>query len=295
MLHLKGEKPMKKTFFVLILFVLSFGVISSASAFVSATDYVVVENIYDINSVEVRKGGGARALIRGFSRPLGKFYDKNSDNDSEERSWVFYLIAFVLIILLINSGSALVKNIFQFHTYIKNKSHHGKESSDTEKGLFGHLFDISVRAGICLVIVYFLVNGFTTRISIMKAALGGNIEVVKTLLDDGVNPDEADALGQTPLLAAVFNGHVEIVEILLNAGANPDITYENGATALMLAANKGYVEVVNILLNCGANLDIKDNDGDTALGLSGSLAVFEAFVQHFSEIEEGKVVESCKR
>lgn len=68
-----------------------------------------------------------------------------------------------------------------------------------------------------------------------EAVLAGRIEAVRTLLDQGADPDLRDNL-QTPLLVkAAVRGQPEIVDLLLEAGADLDARDRNGMTALQAA------------------------------------------------------------
>ncbi len=58
-------------------------------------------------------------------------------------------------------------------------------------------------------------------------------------------------------------GDLEIGKTLIDKGANPDARYENGKTLLMLAAERDMVEAVRVLKQLGASLDLVDNDGNT--------------------------------
>ncbi len=49
-----------------------------------------------------------------------------------------------------------------------------------------------------------------------------NVEVVKFLLDLGLNPNSANNDGRTPLMGAALKGRSEVVQILVNHGANLD-------------------------------------------------------------------------
>lgn len=70
------------------------------------------------------------------------------------------------------------------------------------------------------------------------AAIHGDIEIVKQLVDRGAPLDRGDREGNTPLHAAAFMGHANIVELLLEAGTNPNQRNQRGESALASAAVK---------------------------------------------------------
>jgi ankyrin repeat protein len=99
------------------------------------------------------------------------------------------------------------------------------------------------------------------------AALGGQPEVAKFLLDKGQNLDALKQQGQAALIAAAAAGHVEVVRVLLDRGA--DVNERSGPfnrTILMHAV--GYPKVVKVLLERGADVNAQDRDGATALSLA---------------------------
>jgi ankyrin repeat protein len=81
------------------------------------------------------------------------------------------------------------------------------------------------------------------------AAQGGHAEVVKRLLDAGVNPNQAMIDGATPLFIAAQGGQVEVVKLLLaDPRILPNQAWIDGATPFFIAAQGGHVEVVKLLL-----------------------------------------------
>ena len=57
---------------------------------------------------------------------------------------------------------------------------------------------------------------------LVRATYAGDVERVKALLNEGVNPNSADRIEQTALFFAARSGHTEIVKALLTAGAEVD-------------------------------------------------------------------------
>jgi ankyrin repeat protein len=66
-----------------------------------------------------------------------------------------------------------------------------------------------------------------------KAAYRGDLSVVKSILKDGVDPDERDSFGGTALHAAMFQPDLEVVKALVRAGLTPyEKAVKEGKTAL---------------------------------------------------------------
>lgn len=91
-----------------------------------------------------------------------------------------------------------------------------------------------------------------------------NIDLVKSALAAGINPNIQDASGWTPLEHASYNGFKNSVIILLNAKADPNIQDNMRRTPLLLAIINDEVDIVRLLLRAGANPNIIYNQG-TAL------------------------------
>jgi len=102
-----------------------------------------------------------------------------------------------------------------------------------------------------------------------RAALRGDAEAVRSLLDRGADVESKTRIGSyTPLHLASRGGHVLIMRMLLEAGANPRaVTTTSGATPLHLAAASiGGAEAVEALLAHGANPNARESSaGQTPL------------------------------
>ena len=101
--------------------------------------------------------------------------------------------------------------------------------------------------------------------ALLRAAGGGHRALVELLLSRGAQPGLAANTGATPLSAAVSMRQTDIVELLLEAGAGLEQRLPGEVTVLMLAAALGLPELVARLLQAGADLHARDAQGLTPL------------------------------
>jgi len=113
------------------------------------------------------------------------------------------------------------------------------------------------------------IDGHEIYESLHEAAVMGQIEAVRELIDSGHDVSELDDTGFTPLHLACDNGFAKVAKMLLDAGAEPDEPDEpTGAPAIHLASFEGHVKVVKLLIDWKADVNIEDDDGNTALSLA---------------------------
>ncbi|KAK3286423.1 hypothetical protein CYMTET_6021 [Cymbomonas tetramitiformis] len=87
-----------------------------------------------------------------------------------------------------------------------------------------------------------------------------------------------DESGRTSLIRAAENGQFEVVRALVNSGVDVDACNEMGDTALMGAAYYGHVDIVRWLVEeAGVQLAAINHDGDSALDLA-SRSDIQAFL-----------------
>jgi uncharacterized protein len=137
---------------------------------------------------------------------------------------------------------------------------------------------------------------------LLRAAISGDVEVARALLDKGASPN-ISGMGLTPFLIAAGVGtggrgtglasstsaggaaNMALMDLLLEHGADvnaqvtgtktyslrisraPSLT--EGMTALHVAAQKGRADVVSYLLEKGAKTDLVDADGRKPIDLAG--------------------------
>lgn len=105
------------------------------------------------------------------------------------------------------------------------------------------------------------------------AAMAGDVDAVRRLIDLGFAVDAVDAQGCTALLRAAGGGHLAVVDLLLARNANPQHASASGATPLSAAVSMRQVEIVSALLDAGAQLEHRLPGGVTVLMLASALGL----------------------
>ena len=101
--------------------------------------------------------------------------------------------------------------------------------------------------------------------ALLRAAGGGHRAVVDLLLARGASVGLAAGSGATPLSAAASMRHMDIVDRLIEAGADVEQRLPGGLTVLMIACALGFPELAARLLSAGADPDAVDDSGRTGL------------------------------
>jgi len=86
-----------------------------------------------------------------------------------------------------------------------------------------------------------------------RAAIAGDIELLKTYIDRGGNIEIADVRGTRPLAHAAWAGQADTIEFLLQQGAEPNHVDDHGVTPLLFATIYWYREIVETLLAAGGD------------------------------------------
>lgn len=98
-----------------------------------------------------------------------------------------------------------------------------------------------------------------------RAAQVGDLELLRSRLRQGMNPDERDKEMRTPLMDAVKSNQIEVVRMLVGAGADVNATSASGRTPLIDAAEFGRIDSAQLLIASGANLNSSQRGWGTAL------------------------------
>src|SRR6185295_16309824 len=97
--------------------------------------------------------------------------------------------------------------------------------------------------------------------------LRNDVAVVKRLLGEGADPNEARFAGFPPIFFPVMSQNAEMFQVMLENGADVRLRDRAGSTTLMWAAynDMGKTELVEQLLKLGVDPESKNQSGETAL------------------------------
>ena len=106
---------------------------------------------------------------------------------------------------------------------------------------------------------------------LMRAALLGDLGVVRELIAAGAQLNFRNADGNTALWLACVGRHLLIIDALVDAACDLDNCNDNGATPLMYASSAGRADVVERLLARGADILPQTPDGFSALDMAATV------------------------
>jgi hypothetical protein len=121
-----------------------------------------------------------------------------------------------------------------------------------------------------------------------SAADYGDLEMVRVLLDYGVDINAQNDAGITPLYYASLDvsDSPKIFRLLLDRGADPNGRTKIGLTPLHRASCHGKIEVARILIEHGANVEVQDMRGMTPMdAASGEQRdeMIKLLLEHYSK------------
>lgn len=74
----------------------------------------------------------------------------------------------------------------------------------------------------------------------------------------GLNPNEIDIYGQTPIFYCVRDHKIDNVKLMIELGTDINIEDKYGQTCLFYAIREGHYDIVELLIQKGANLNVVD-------------------------------------
>ncbi len=125
---------------------------------------------------------------------------------------------------------------------------------------------------------------------VADAAMKGDLEQVRALVESGMDVNEPRGDGMTALHFSAERGDAELAAFLLEQGADVEVTTRLGAyTPVHFAARNGNGAVLRLLLERGADPDVRtETGGVTALHFAagaGDAEAVEALLDHGADVD----------
>jgi len=124
---------------------------------------------------------------------------------------------------------------------------------------------------------------------LLYAAIYGQTETAKMLLDKKVDVNAQTREGIAPIHSATSFGRTDFVKMLVEHGAKIDIQTTEGAMPLSWALNPNTYDIAEFLIRNGADVNHKDHSGTTALmrvAGRGSVNVAELLLQNGANVND---------
>ena len=103
------------------------------------------------------------------------------------------------------------------------------------------------------------------RKDIWSAARTAKLRLVGELLESGMDVDQRDSDGNTPLIMAAMAGKTEVARLLIERGADVDAKSNSGSAAIHSAAFLGHQGVVKLLVENDADTNLLNGNDQTPL------------------------------
>ena len=147
-----------------------------------------------------------------------------------------------------------------------------------------HCFNLMQNAGVDM----FFVDK-NNQTALFKAAESGNLVLLRTLLEQKLDPEHTDNFGETALMVALRCGNHSVAECLLKIARDPVNTMDKeGATLLHKAAWGNLPELAKLLLEeYSFDLEAKDHYGRTALHIAayqGNTRILKYLLAHATNV-----------
>ena len=114
-------------------------------------------------------------------------------------------------------------------------------------------------------------------------------DIIKLLIDKGVDINKKGSLEKTALVFASEDGNKDIVELLLQNGADVNAKDEDGNTSLIIACMKNFIDIAKFLLTKDADVEIQNRYGYTAFiyaSIRGYKDIVELFLQNGVDVND---------
>jgi ankyrin repeat protein len=130
-------------------------------------------------------------------------------------------------------------------------------------------------------------NAFAAKSPVADAAMAGNREAVRELIEQKADVNAPQADGATAIQYAAYRNDLELAGMLIAAGADVKARSREGATAMYLASINGSAAMMEKLLNAGGDANERGPQGETPLMLAarnGNLDAIRVLLAHHAEV-----------
>jgi hypothetical protein len=100
------------------------------------------------------------------------------------------------------------------------------------------------------------------------AANGGNLDMMRLLIQNGANVNQRQNNGWTPAHSAADGDRYESIRILMEQGADVNALSQNGNAPIHVAAMSGRCGAIEFLHTAGVDVDSPNTDGNTPLAVA---------------------------
>ncbi len=223
---------------------------------------------YQMNLLKIAVQRKPLTLVSNYNQSLIKkrILMMNSKKSNNYSYWKYAFLAPVLLVALLLLNRPYVLNaqestVFDFY----------EEEGDGDENEFhgGHSDDLP---------------------PLLEASSNGNIQAVKTLIDQGADVNMIVSGDGTALFMAIRHTHFKIAQLLLEHGADPNLGSRSDGYPLLIAVASGDLELVRLLVEKGAEVD-KDflGDGNAIIIASkrGNLEMVKVLIALGADINRG--------
>jgi ankyrin repeat protein len=127
---------------------------------------------------------------------------------------------------------------------------------------------------------------------LMKYLEKKNCNMVKLLVEIGVNFDTAGESGYTPLTKSVEMESFKMVKYFVEQGANVNQLDNNRKTPLSIAASNHYFRIVRFLIDHGADVDLAKRESENYASWNEDFAIYLKS-KSTATIESGSFLLAC--
>jgi ankyrin repeat protein len=102
-------------------------------------------------------------------------------------------------------------------------------------------------------------------LQLIRSSERGDVETIKSLLNEDVYIHAQDKEGRCALVAAAYRNHLEIADLLIAAGADVNMKDNTLQSAYLISTSDGFTELLKKTLEAGADVHCTDSYNGTGL------------------------------